>query len=328
LILAGDVGGTNTRLALLAEGEREPHELEIYPSAGHGSLEEILDVFLAAHPAELDAATFGVAGPVHDSRTQAVNLAWPVDAASLAPKLELDPGRVWVINDLEANAWGLEVLEGDDLVALKNAEAEPGGTVALISAGTGLGEAFVTYGPHGPAARASEGGHVDFAPRTELQGELLRWLVERERHVSYERVCSGMGLANIYEFLRERSSEPEPEWLAAEWAGANPGAAITAAGLERRDLVASDALDLMLSVYGAQAGNLALTVLATGGVYLGGGIAPKVVERLREGGFMESFADKGRMSDLLDRIPVWVILNDLTALLGAARHAAVKVSAT
>jgi len=324
LILAGDVGATNTRLALLAKGEREPHRLEIYPSAGHGSLEEILDAFLGAHSAELDAATFGVAGPVRNGRTQAVNLAWPVDAASLARKLELDSGRVSVVNDLEANAWGLEVLEGDDLAPLNDADPEPGGTVALISAGTGLGEAFVTYGPHGPAAQASEGGHVDFASRTELQGELLWWLVERERHVSYERVCSGMGLASIYEFLRERTSEPEPDWLAAERAGANPGAAITRAGLERRDEVAIEALDLMISVYGAQAGNLALTVLATGGVYLGGGIAPKVVERLREGGFMEAFTDKGRMSELLERIPVWVILNDLTALLGAARHAAAQ----
>jgi len=326
LILAGDVGGTNTRLALLAEGGREPDELEIYPSAGHGGLEEIVETFLAAHPAELEAATFGVAGPVHDGRTQAVNLAWPVDAASLAQKLELGPGHVSVINDLEANAWGLEALGADDLTPLNAAPPEEGGTVALISAGTGLGEAFVTYGPHGPAAQASEGGHVDFAPRTELQGELLRWLVERERHVSYERVASGLGLANVYEFLRERSSEPEPDWLAAERAGANQGTAITAAGLERRDPVASDTLDLVLSVYGAQAGNLALTVLATGGVYLGGGIAPKVVERLREGGFMKAFVDKGRMAELLERIPVWVILNDLTALLGAARHAAAQAS--
>jgi glucokinase len=326
LILAGDVGGTNTRLALLADGERQPHELEIYSSAGHGGLEEIVEAFMAEHPAELEAATCGVAGPVHDGRTQAVNLAWPVEAASLAQKLGLDGGRVWVINDLEANAWGLEALEGDDLVALNDAEPEPGGTVALISAGTGLGEAFVTYGPHGPAAHASEGGHVDFAPRTELQGELLRWLVERERHVSYERVSSGMGLANVYEFLRERSTEAEPDWLAAERAGPNQGSAITAAGLERRDPVASDALDLVLSVYGAQAGNLALTVLAMGGVYLGGGIAPKVVERLSEGGFMKAFEDKGRMSKLLERVPVWVILNDLTALLGAARHAAAQTS--
>jgi glucokinase len=326
LILAGDVGGTHTRLALLSEGEHEPHQLEIYPSAGHGGLEEILETFLTAHPADLDAATIGVAGPVHDGRTQAVNLAWPVDAASLARKLGLDPGRVRVINDLEANAWGLEMLEADDLMALNDARPEPAGTVALISAGTGLGEAFVTYGPQGPAAQASEGGHVDFAPRTELQAELLRWLVERERHVSYERVCSGMGLANSYEFLRERSSEPEPAWLAQERGASGHGAAITRAGLERRDPVASEALDLMISVYGAQAGNLALTVLATGGVYLGGGIAPKILERLREGGFMEAFTDKGRMSELLERIPVWVILNDLTALLGAARHAAVQAS--
>ena len=325
MILAGDVGGTHTRLALFVAGERDPHRLEIYPSAGHASLEEIIDVFSVAHPAKLDAATFGVAGPVRDGRTQAVNLAWPVDAARLTENLRLDAARVSVINDLEANAWGLEVLDGDDLVPLNDAEPDRGGTVALISAGTGLGEAFVTYGPHGPAAQASEGGHVDFAPRTALETKLLRWLAERCEHVSYERVCSGVGLANVYGFLRDRSSRPEPGWLAKERATGDEGAAITRAGLERRDRVASDALDLMLSIYGAQAGNLALTVLATGGVYLGGGIAPRIVERLREGGFMAAFRAKGRMSDLLERIPVWVILNDLTALLGAARHAASAV---
>lgn len=325
MILAGDVGGTHTRLALLSEREREPGQLEIYPSAQHESLEEVLGVFLATHPAEVDAATFGVAGPVHRGRTQAVNLAWPVDAGRLAETLGVDPSRVSVINDLEANAWGLEALETDDLSALHDVEPEPGGTVALISAGTGLGEAFVIYGPTGPAAQASEGGHVDFAPRTELESELRRSLAEGGEHVSYERVCSGMGLVSIYGFLRERDSEAEPAWLGRERAAGDEAATITRAGLERRDRVASDALDLMISIYGAQAGNLALTVLATGGVYLGGGIAPKIVERLREGGFMEAFAAKGRMSDLLERFPVWVILNDRAALLGAARHAATRL---
>ena len=235
----------------------------------------------------------------------------------------MEPGSVSVINDMEANAWGLEALDVGDLSPLNDVEAEPGDTVALIAAGTGLGEAFVTHGPHGPAAQASEGGHVDFAPRTEVQGALRRWLAERQDHVSFERVCSGMGLINIYEFLRERSSEPEPPWLDRDRATGDDAAAISDAGLARRDPVASDALDLMVSIYGAQAGNLALTVLATGGVYLGGGVAPRIVGRLREGGFMAAFTAKGRMSDLLARVPVRVILNDRAALLGAARHAAV-----
>lgn len=327
MILAGDVGATNTRLALLPDGGEEPRQLEVYRSREHASLEEMLRRFGAAHPAELEAATFGVAGPVRDGRTQAVNLAWPVDAAALADVLGVDSGRVSVINDLEANAWGLEALEPDDLIPLSDAEPEPNGTVALISAGTGLGEAFVTYGPHGPAAHASEGGHVDFAPRSELQEALRHWLAGPEAHVSYERVCSGMGLVSIYEFLRERSGEPEPTWLTEERAGGGDGPAITRAGLDRADQAASAAVDLMIEIYGAQAGNLALTVLATGGVYLGGGIAPRIVERLGEGGFMEAFLAKGRMATLLEGIPVWAILNDRAALLGAGLHAASQAAA-
>jgi glucokinase len=322
LILAGDVGGTNTRLALLADGGEDPRYLEVYRSRDHSSLEEMLRQFVAAYPAELEAATLGVAGPVRDGRTQTINLAWPVDAGALSKVLGLDGDRVSVINDLEANAWGLEALKAGDLTPLNTADPEPGGTVALIAAGTGLGEAFVTHGPQGPVAQASEGGHVDFAARSEQQVELRRWLAGADGHVSYERVCSGMGLVSIYEFLRERSGEPEPAWLSEERAGGADGPAITRAGLVRVDQVASDALDLMIEIYGAQAGNLALTVLATGGVYVGGGIAPRIVERLGEGGFMEAFKAKGRMSSLLEGIPVWVILNDRAALLGAGLHAA------
>ena len=322
MILAGDIGGTHSRLAVFSERKGAPDHLEVYPSADHGSLQEIARAFLTAHPAELDSATFGVAGPVRDRRTVAVNLAWPVDASAVAHELGMKPGSVSVINDMEANAWGLEALGADDLSPLNDVAPQPGGTVALIAAGTGLGEAFVTHGPHGPAAQASEGGHVDFAPRTEVQGALRRWLAERQDHVSFERVCSGTGLISIYEFLRERSSEPEPPWLERDRAMGDEAAAISDAGLSRRDPVASDALDLMVSVYGAQAGNLALTVLATGGVYLGGGVAPRIAGRLRAGGFMEAFTAKGRMSELLARVPVRVILNDRAALLGAARHAA------
>jgi glucokinase len=324
LILAGDVGGTHARLALVREGESEPTAVEVYPSADHASLEDIVGEFTSAHPAELVGATIGVAGPVQHGHIQAVNLAWPVDSASIADRLGLDPARVSVINDLEANAWGLEALGPDDLLALNDRRAEEGGTVALISAGTGLGEAFVTYGPQGAVAQPSEGGHVDFAPRDDLQVALQRWLRARGDHVSYERVCSGMGLAAIYEFLRERADDNEPEWLRTDRAEKGDGTAITEAGLERRDPVAGDALDTMISIYGAQAGNLALTVLASGGVYLGGGIAPRIADRLREGGFIEAFADKGRMSKLVERFPVWVILNDRAALLGAARHASVQ----
>ncbi|HZA89826.1 MAG TPA: glucokinase [Solirubrobacterales bacterium] len=327
MILAGDVGGTHARLALFGDDEREPVALEIYPSADHAGLPEIVEAFRAAHPGEVVGASFGVAGPVDEGRTEAVNLAWPVDAGELARALKLERAEVSVINDMEANAWGIAALADDDLVVLHDARGEQGGTVALISAGTGLGEGFATWGESELRAHASEGGHVDFAPRSDLQAELRDWLARDGKHVSYERVCSGMGILNIYDFLRERSSQAEPEWLAKERA-AQGAVAITHAGLERRDRVASEALDLMVSVYGAQAGNLALTLKATGGVYLGGGIAPKVLPRLREGGFMRAFTDKGRLSELLERIPVRVILNELTALLGAARHARTRRSRT
>jgi glucokinase len=321
VILAGDVGGTQTRLGLFAEGGNEPLELELYRSAEHGGLAEIAGAFAAAHPGEPVAATVGVAGPVREGRTEAVNLAWPVDARELATALVVPADRVTVINDLVANGWGIEALGPGDLASLNGGSREAAGNVALISAGTGLGEAFISRGSEGTEVHASEGGHADFAPRGPLESELRDWLGRDGEHVSYERVCSGMGLVNIYGFLRSRASQPEPSWLAERLAQGDEAAAIGGAGLERRDPTASEALDLMVSIYGAQAGNLALTVMATGGAYLGGGIAPKILPRLREGGFMRAFTAKGRMAKLLERIPVEVILNEQTALLGAARHA-------
>jgi glucokinase len=320
VILAGDVGGTHARLALFGDDGGDPAAVEIYPSADHDGLVEIMKLFREAHPDPVTAATIGVAGPVSDGRTEAVNLAWPVDERELAEALELDDRAVSLINDLEANAWGIEALGDDDLVTLNEGTAEPDECVALISAGTGLGEAFITYGAGGARVHPSEGGHVNFAPRNELESELRDHLAAKHGHVSYERVCSGSGMPDVYGFLRERSGEPEPEWLTGEIAD-NGASAITQAGVERRDPVCSDALDVLVSAYGAQAGNLALTVLARGGVYLGGGIAPNIVDRLKQGGFMRAFLDKGRASEILEQIPVRVIENELTALLGAARHA-------
>ena len=314
------MGGTQTRLALFELGRDDPLQLELYRSAEHGGLAEIVGDFAAAHPVEPAASTVGVAGPVHAGRTQAVNLAWPVDARELAAALGTPAATVSVINDLVANGWGIEALGPDDLASLNEGARDSGGNLALISAGTGLGEAFISRGPEGTEVHASEGGHADFAPRSRLESELRYWLGREGEHVSNERVCSGIGLINIYEFLRSRS-EPEPRWLTEEQRQGDEAAVISRAGLERRDPTAGEALDLMVSIYGAQAGNLALTVMATGGVYLGGGIAPKILPRLRDGGFMRAFAAKGRMAKLLERIPVEVILNEQTALLGAARHA-------
>jgi glucokinase len=320
VILAADVGGTHARLALFGSEDGVPRELEIYPSADHASLVEIVRLYRGDHAEPIAAATIGVAGPVSGGRTEAVNLAWPVDARDLAAAIELPADAVAVINDMEANAWGIPALADDDLVSLAAGEPDPDGNIALVSAGTGLGHAFATRSDGELSAQPSEGGHVDFAPRNELEVELRAWVAGDGEHVSIERVCSGVGLLNTYSFLRERSGQPEPEWLGKD-RGARGATAITDAGLERRDPVATRALDLLISMYGAQAGNMALAVMATGGVYLGGGITPKIFPRLREGGFMRAFTDKGRLSDVVERIPVWVIRNELTALLGAARHA-------
>jgi glucokinase len=318
-ILAGDVGATHTRLALFAADPRAPIAFESYPSHDHAGLEEMVQTFLAAHPANLDYACFGVAGPIRNGHVTPINLAWPVDAASLARVLGL--ASVGLINDLAANAYGIAELTPDDLETLNPGIPAPGGTMVVISAGTGLGEAGILPDGAGVRIISSEGGHTDFGPRSDLEVDLYRHLVAEDPHVSYERVCSGMGLLNIYRFLRGRSAEPEPPWLTTEIAARDAGATISRAALEQRDPVCGQALDVMVSIYGAEAGNLALKYFATGGVYVGGGIAPQILPKLRDGAFLRSFTAKGRYADLLGQIPVHIIRNDNTALLGAAHYA-------
>jgi glucokinase len=316
MILAGDVGGTKTHLALFAADAREPFCLETYASGEHDGLEEMLRKFLAKHPADVDGACFGIAGPVRNGRVEKVNLAWAVDAGSVAATLDLE--RVGLCNDLEANAWGIVALEPDDFAVLNEGDPKASGNAAVISAGTGLGEAGLYWDGERYHVFASEGGHADFAPRTELQVELWRFLARSLRHVSYERVCSGMGIVNVYTFLRAESGEGEPSWLAEEMAAGDAAAAISRAAVEGRDPVCAKALELVVEIYGAEAGNLALKLMATGGVYLGGGIAPRNLAKFQDGAFMREFVGKGRFTDVLERIPVRVILNDKTALLGAA----------
>ncbi len=312
-VLAGDVGGTHARLALFADPTSAPVAMEVYSSADADGLPPLVAAFLKAHPADLAAATIGVAGPVREGRTDAVNLAWPVDAGELGASLGIE--HVAVINDLEANAWGVPALGEDDLHVLAKGDPLPGGSIALASAGTGLGMAYVTYEDGVASAHSSEGGHADFAPRTALQDELRDALAGEDDHVSYEDVCSGRGLVAIHGFLRRRAGQEDA-------APADP-AAITAAALAGTEPEAAQALDLMVAIYGAAAGNLALTVQAGAGVYLGGGIPPKILPALESssGGFLEAFRSKGRLRPTMERIPVSVILNELTALTGAARHA-------
>lgn len=322
MILAGDIGGTHSRLALFAADLARPQWEEVYPSGEHGGLEEIVAAFIGKHREDVSLACFGVAGPVRDGRCEATNLPWIVDAARLGRCLGLD--LVWLINDLEANAYGIASLADEDVATLHPGAARAAGNLAVISAGTGLGEAGVYWDGQRHHPFATEGGHASFAPRGELEVELLGWLRQRFGHVSWERVVSGPGLVNVYTFLRDAKRAEEPSWLAEEMKEDDAGAVISRNALSGRSPLCAEALDLFMSLYGAEAANAALKFMASGGVYLGGGIAPRNLEKMSDGTFLRAFLDKGRMRPLLESMPVRVILNQSTALLGAARCAAVR----
>jgi len=319
MVLAGDVGGTKIRLALVEDaGGGAPRVLReaTLASRAHASLDDAIAAFLAGGPAGVvEAVCVGVAGPVIDGRCVATNLAWEVSEAQLARAAGARRARL--LNDLEAAGHGVLTLDPAALRALQPG-APRRGNVALIAAGTGLGEALLVWDGRRHLVVPSEGGHADFAPRTDLEIELLAFLRKEHGRVSYERVLSGPGLLAVYRFLRQGSGVPEPAWLAARMAADDPSAAIAEAALDGEDAVCGRALDLFVSVYGAEAGNLALKALALGGVFVGGGIAPKIVERLSGGGFVDAFRDKGRLADLMATIPVHVVLDDRAALLGAA----------
>jgi glucokinase len=321
MILAGDIGGTSTRIALF-ENERSALHAVVsgrYPSRDHAGLNEIVAAFTSAHPGRIDAACFGIAGPIRDGRVETPNLAWVVDGAVLAKQLGLQ--QVTLLNDLEANAWGVFTLGDADVETLSPRMPSREGNAAIISAGTGLGEA----GYHWDGARllpfASEGGHADFAPHDELTIELFRWLHRRHGHVSWERVVSGPGLVNIYTFLRDTGRGSESAALAEDMREGDPAAEVSKAALAETSELAVMALDLFIALYGAEAGNLALKMKATQGIWVGGGIAPKILPRLKRPGFLEAFHDKGRFRAFLEAVPVRVIQNDQTALRGAAWHA-------
>ncbi len=324
MILAGDIGGTKVNLAFFKVEDRglTCGVSGTYSSREHSSLEEIVRRFITTHQLKVDSACFGIAGPVRRGRAQLTNLSWVVDADELARGLGVK--HVWLVNDLEANAHGIAGLVPEDFVELNRGLEGAVGNLAVISAGTGLGEAGLLWDGHRHLVIPSEGGHADFAPRTELDAELLRRLQARLGQVSWENVLSGPGTVHIYEFLRDTGRGQEPDWLAAEFRRADPPAAITHAALEGKCALCVQALDLFVNYYGAEAANLALKMLATGGVYIGGGIAPKIIGKLTDGRFMKAFVGRGRMKDLLASMPVRVIMNDKTALMGAARYAAVQ----
>ncbi len=320
MILAGDVGGTKVHLALFDfnAGKLNHTRDTQYPAKEYSGLEEIVKEFLGTD--QVSAACFGVPGPVRDGRLRLTNLPWTLDSRELAKNLAID--HVFLINDLEANGYGVAELGPDQIYTLSEGDALQVGNRGLIAAGTGLGEGILAWNGRIHVPYPSEGGHTDFGPRNEEEIELLRFLQRKYNgRISYERVVSGMGLTNIYEFLRDNRGMEEPKWLADKISEAHDAnSVITEMAMSAKSEICAKALDMMVSIYGAEAGNLALKVLSVGGLYVGGGIAPKILEKLKDGTFLKAFQDKGRLSQLLINMPVRVILDSRAALMGAAAY--------
>jgi glucokinase len=292
-----------------------------FPSKRYSGLVPVLQDVLAGTHHAIDSACFGIAGPVVDGKVKTPNLPWMVDTAESRRALKLD--SVTLLNDLEAGAYGILTLENDEFHALNEGTMRHSGNKALIAAGTGLGQAILYDDSRHFHPLASEGGHADFAPRNDMEIELLRHLIGRFGHVSYERVLSGPGLFNIYRFLRDVRHMEEPKWLTDRLSTEDdPSVVVSKAALAGEAEICINTLALFVSVYGAEAGNLALRAKSVRGLYVGGGIAPKILEKLKDGTFMRAFVDKGRYTDLLTGIPVQVVLNQQAALRGAAYYAA------
>jgi glucokinase len=325
MILAGDVGGTKAHLALydFIHGKLEYSREERYAAKNYSGLEEIIKEFLGA--SKVTAACIGVPGPVRDGRLRFTNLPWTLDSRELSASLGIQ--HVFLLNDLEANGYGVAELSADQIFTLSEGDASQIGNRALIAAGTGLGEALLIWNGHSHVPYPSEGGHTDYGPRNEDEIDLLRFLKQKYNgRISYERVVSGPGLSNVYEFLREVRGIDEPNWLAKRIAAEDPNAVITELAMAAKSEICEKALDMFVSAYGAETGNLALKLLSVGGVYVGGGIAPKILEKLKDGRFLKAFTDKGRLSQLLVNMPVRIILESRAALLGAAAYAEARAA--
>jgi len=318
IVLAGDVGGTNARLATVELDGRTARVVRKsrYASGDYPGLAPIVRQFCEETGALTDRACFAIACPVVGDDCTAPNLPWTVNARTLAADIGIP--RTAIMNDFVAVGYGIELLLPSDLATLQEGTAAPQGPIALIGAGTGLGQGFLIWQGDHYRVLASEGGHGDYAPSGDLQSGLLQFLRRQFGRVSWERLLSGPGLVNTYRYLLAGGVEPEQAAVRDEMAKEDPARVISRHGLARTDCLSVRALDLFCEIFGAQAGNLALTVVATGGVYLAGGIAPQIVERLQSGPFMTAFRNKGRLSELLSRIPVHVILNPNVGLLGAA----------
>ena len=321
--LGGDIGGTKTRLALFEpRGSRLTLIRENqYPSKQFDSLSAIVETFLASDSTAFERACFGIAGPVRNGICETTNLPWKINAREMGVKL--GGKAVALLNDLEANAYGIAELEAGDFAVIQAGNPKAAGSAAVISAGTGLGEAGLYWDGTRHHPFASEGGHCDFSPVQEIDLALFQFLSKRYGHVSWERVLSGMGLVNLHEFLCEYRKLPAPAWFEEEVKRTGDrGRVVTESALSGKCPVCVETIDLLIRFYGAKAGNLALTLMATGGIYLGGGIAPRIISKLQSPVFLKAFLDKGRLQKILQEIPVKVILNDRTALLGAGHYAA------
>jgi glucokinase len=325
MILAGDVGGTKVHLALynMVEGHLVPVRDEKLPAHEFAALEGAIEHFLGSGTEDrkaITAACFGVPGPVRDGRLKLTNLPWTLDCRDLERLLGIP--HIYLINDLEANGYGIPQLAPDKIFTLHEGDPDATGNQGLIAAGTGLGEALLIWDGKTHTPVPSEGGHCDFAARNEREIALLHYLHQTlNGRVSFERVVSGLGIKNIYAFLRDVEKLDEPQWLKARLAAEDPNAVIGECAEDGSSWICFETMKIFAAAYGAETGNVALKVLATGGMYLGGGIAPKSLKTLQSGAFIAAFLDKGRLSPLLQSIPVRVILDDTCALLGAAAYA-------
>ncbi len=317
--LAGDIGGTKTRLALFSiqGGTCQLTESETFPSQGYPSLENILQSYLADKPFELGGAVIAVAGPIIKGRSKVTNLSWVLAEDTLSEALSGVP--VVLLNDLSAVSFAVPHLEPGDLETLIPGDPAPEGAIGVIAPGTGLGEGFLVWTDGRYQPYPSEGGHASFGPETCLQLELLNYLDPLFGHVSYERVCSGIGIANLYSFLRDGKGIDEPDWLREQLAEVeDPTPVIAKAALENKAEICTQTMELFVSILGSEAGNLALKILATGGIYLAGGIPRRILPLLRGDNFRLAFTDKGRFAKMLCEVPVYVITHPQAGLYGAA----------
>jgi len=329
MILAGDVGGTKVHLALynFSAGRLSPVRDHKFPAHEYASLDDVVKAFLPdpAEKQQIAAACFGVPGPVRDGRLKLTNLPWTLDVRDLQPSLGIE--HIFLINDLEANGYGIPELAPDKIFTLHPGDPGATGHQGLIAAGTGLGEALLIWDGLKHRPIPSEGGHCDFAARTDREVALLQYLRRTlNGRVSFERVVSGLGIKNVYAYLRDVEKLDEPAWLKSRLETEDPNAVIGQCAEDGSSWICFETMKMFAAAYGAETGNIALKVLANGGMYLGGGIAPKILKTLQNGAFMAAFLDKGRMSALLQSIPVRVILDDSCALLGAAAFAEARAA--